>query len=91
MPNTASARKRVRQSASRHALNQWRKRRIKEQIRSFLKAVHGEDVAVAEAEFRKVCGVLDKIAATKTIHRNNAARRKSRLAARLNALKKSKA
>ena len=91
MPNTASARKRVRQSAKRHALNQWRKRRIKEQVRSFLTAVHAHDVALAEDEFRKVCGVLDRIACTKTIHRNNAARRKSRLAARLNALKKSKA
>ena len=91
MPNSASARKRVRQSASRHALNLWRKRRIKEQIRTFLKAVQGHDVTTAESEFRKVCGVLDKIASTKTIHRNNAARRKSRLAARLNALKKAKA
>jgi small subunit ribosomal protein S20 len=91
VPNSASARKRVRQSANRHALNQWRKRRIKDQIRSFMKAVQGHDVSAAESEFRKVCGVLDKIACTKTIHRNNAARRKSRLAARLNALKKAKA
>jgi small subunit ribosomal protein S20 len=87
VPNTASARKRVRQSAKRQALNLWRDRRIKTQIKSFLKAVQDQDVAAAETEFRKTCSVLDKIACTKTIHRNTAARRKSRLAARLQALK----
>ena len=46
-----------------------------------------QDLATAEAAFRKTCGVLDKIACTSTLHRNTVARRKSRLARRLNALK----
>lgn len=91
MPNTESAKKRVRQTKKRNALNNWRKRQIKDQTKVFLKTLTAGDVAAAETEFRKVAAILDKIATKKTIHRNAAARRKSRLAKRLNALKKTKA
>ena len=87
MPNSNSAKKCVRQNAKRHALNQWRKRRIADQVKSFLKAVQDQDVKTAETEYRKTCGILDKISCTSTLHRNTAARRKSRLARRLNMLK----
>jgi len=83
MPNSVSSKKRVRQNATRRARNQWRLRRIKEQIKVFLKAVHDQDATAAETEFRKTSALLDRIAATKTIHANNAARRKSRLHKRL--------
>jgi len=88
VPNTQSAQKRVRQTVKRRAINRWRKDRIREQVKTFLKAVHDHDVSTAEQEFRKTCGLLDRVATTSTIHRNAAARRKSRLARRLNALKK---
>lgn len=91
MPNTESAKKRVRQDAKRRARNRWRKTRIKEQINTFLSAVQKNDVETAESEYRKTCGLLDKIACTSTMHRNTAARRKSRLARRLNALKQASA
>ncbi len=87
MPNTASAKKRVRQNAKRRALNTWRKRRIKDQVKTFLKAVQDQDAKTAEAEFRKTCGLLDQVACSGTIHRNTAARRKSRLSRRLRELK----
>ena len=87
MPNSPSAKKRVRQDAKRRALNNWRKRRVKDQTKSFLKAVQAHDVTTAEAEFKKVCSVLDKVACTSTMHRNTAARRKSRLSRRLRDLK----
>jgi small subunit ribosomal protein S20 len=90
VPNTESAKKRVRQSASRNARNLWRKRRIKNDVSGFLKAVASGDAAAAETEMRKAAQTLDKIAATGTIHKNTAARRKSRMAARLASLKKSK-
>ncbi|UCD74174.1 MAG: 30S ribosomal protein S20 [Phycisphaerales bacterium] len=88
MPNTESAKKRVRQTVKRNALNQWRKRRIKEQVKLFLKAVQDQDVKAAEAEYRKTCGILDKVACTSTMHRNTAARRKSRLSRRLVEMKR---
>jgi small subunit ribosomal protein S20 len=89
--HTLSAKKRVRQNATHHSRNLWRKRRIKDQVKAFLKAVHEQDVKAAEEEYRKTCGILDRIACTSTIHRNTAARRKSRLARRLKALKASTA
>jgi small subunit ribosomal protein S20 len=87
VPTTTSARKRTRQNVKRRSISNWRKRRIKIQVKSFLKAVQEQDVKTAEAEYRKTCGILDKVACTSSIHRNTAARRKSRLAKRLNALK----
>lgn len=87
MPNTNSAKKRMRQDAVKHSRNLWRKRRIKDQVKKFLSAVQTQNVASAEEEYRKTAGLLDKIAGTRTIHRNAAARRKSRLARRLKDLK----
>jgi small subunit ribosomal protein S20 len=88
VPTSTSAKKRARQTVKRQALNNWRKRRIKSQSKSFLKAVQEQNLDKAETEYRKTCGVLDRIACTSTLHRNAAARRKSRLARRLNALRK---
>ncbi len=87
MPNIKSAKKRMRQDAVKRSRNLWRKRRIKNQIKSFLTALQGQDVQAAETEFRKACGLLDKIACTGTIHANTAARRKSRLSRRLREMK----
>lgn len=86
MPTSLSAKKRVRQNASRRSLNRWRMRNIKEQIKTFLNAVQAQDAKTAEVEFRKTCGILDKMACTSTLHRNYASRRKSRLHKRLKAL-----
>ena len=88
MPNTNSAKKRMRQDAVKHSRNLWRKRRIKDQIKSFQSAVHSHDVPAAEEQFRKTCGLLDKIAATSAIHKNTAARRKSRMSRTLRDMKK---
>lgn len=88
MPNKDSAKKRMRQDAVKHSRNLWRKRRIKDQLKKFTAAVHDQKPDVAQDEFRKTCGLLDKIACTGTIHRNTAARRKSRLSRQLAAMKK---
>ena len=89
MPNTESAKKRVRQNAKRRALNNWRKRRVKSQVKSFLDAIQHSDADKAETEYRKVCSVLDKVSCAGTIHKNTAARHKSRLSRRLKELKAS--
>lgn len=90
MPNTESAKKRVRQSAKNNARNLWRKRRVKDASGDFIKAIASGDASAAEKAMRAAAKTLDKIAATGTIHKNNAARRKSRMAAKLAALKKGK-
>ncbi|MBT4524616.1 MAG: 30S ribosomal protein S20 [Phycisphaerae bacterium] len=87
MPQSRSAKKDVRQNAKRRAINHWRKRQVKDQSKSFLDALTVKDVALAETEFKKYCGLLDKISCTSTMHKNTAARRKSRFSRRLRDLK----
>ncbi len=83
MAHTLSAKKRIRQNAQRRARNRWRKGRVKEAVRRFDELVQAGD-ANAAAEQLKVCfKTLDQVAAKGTIHKNAAARKKSRLSARL--------
>ena len=87
VPQSRSAKKDVRQNAKRRAVNHWRKRRIKDQSKSFLDAIASKDVELAETEYKKYCGLVDKISCTSTLHKNTAARRKSRFSKRLLELK----
>jgi small subunit ribosomal protein S20 len=82
-----SAKKRVRQNIKRRARNRARKTVVKEQVKVFMTALAGGDMGKAEQEFRKTAQWLDKVAAKGSIHKNTAARRRSRLARRLNAAK----
>jgi small subunit ribosomal protein S20 len=88
--HSLSAKKRVRQSIKRRARNRFRKEQLKDQIKSFTSAVTHGDVKKAEEEFRKTAQRLDKVAAKHTIHKNQASRRRSRMAKRLNALRAGK-
>lgn len=87
MAHSLSAKKRVRQTLKRRARNRFRKEQIKEQVKNFTTALAGGDMAKAEAELNKVAQRLDRVAAKGTIHKNTAARRRSRLAKKLNAVR----
>lgn len=87
MANSRSSEKNVRQTAKRQARNQARKSALKTEIRKFQEAVRTGDAGKASQQFVSVTKKLDQTAAKGTLHRNTAARRKSRLAKRLNALK----
>jgi small subunit ribosomal protein S20 len=83
MPNNASARKRMRQEAKRRLHNRSVKSLVKTQITKARIAISsGQD---AEEAVRAAVSELDRAAKKGVIHRNNAARRKSRLMKRLNA------
>lgn len=86
MAHALSARKRVRQNAKRRILNRARKSQVKTQIKRFESIIAQGDVEAAKEEFRQVSKKLDKTAATSTMHKKTASRKKSRLAKRLNAL-----
>lgn len=86
MAHSVSAKKRIRQNVTERARNRWRKSQIKAETKKFLSAVHDGDEGKAKEQFRVVSKELDKVAAKGTIHKNAAARRKSRLAAKLNAM-----
>lgn len=86
MANTASARKRIRQTAKRTERNQARKSRM----RTFVKKVEvacatGDKAAAAEA-LRLAQPEMQRAAGKGVIHRNTVARKISRLAARVKAL-----
>lgn len=91
MAHSLSAKKRIRQNIKNRARNRARKVLIKDQIKGFTAAVTGGDFAKAETELRQVARRLDKVAAKGTIHKNTAARKRSRLARRLNAARTAKA
>ena len=90
MAHSLSAKKRVRQSIKRRARNRARKELIKDQVKTFTTALSSGDFAKAETELRKVTQRLDRVASKHTIHKNTAARKRSRLARRLNAAKAAK-
>jgi small subunit ribosomal protein S20 len=73
MPNTPSAKKRLRQDAKKRLRNQAAKTRIKTETR---KVLTGGDIKTAFS-------AIDRASAKGIIHRNAAARKKSRLAKRV--------
>ena len=90
MADSPSAKKRIRQNIKRNARNRWRKEQVKGALKSFQQALRQGDASVA-AEQLKLCEKnLDRVAATGTIHKKTASRRKSRLAKALNKLRRGK-
>lgn len=83
MPHSASAKKRHRQNLRNRERNRVVKSEIKTKIRKLLDAISTGDVAAAKEQFRGMTKTTDRAAASGTIHRNRAARIKSRLSARL--------
>ena len=88
MPNSTSAKKRLRQSQDRRLRNRSIKSALRTQIRKVRVAAQGGDIETSEKEFVLATKKLDQAAAKKVIHGNQAARLKSRLSA---AIKKAKA
>ena len=87
MAHSLSAKKRVKQNLKRRMINRTRKSAVKTQIKHFESALAGGDAKAAAEQFRLVAKRLDRVASTSTMHKKTAARKKSRLAKRLNALK----
>jgi len=84
MANSASAAKRVRQQERNRIRNRARKQRLKTETRKLLDALHDGKTDAAKDSYRVLTKHLDQTAAKGTLHKNTAARRKSRLAKRLN-------
>ena len=83
MANTRSAAKQARASLRRGAQNKSIKSRLHTLEKKFLAAVAAKKAEDANAVYRLLTSALDKAAKTQVIHRNNASRKKSRLAAHL--------
>lgn len=87
MPNTASAERRMRNSARRHQQNRGVKSRLKTLDKAFQAAITAGRKDDAAKALRTVASALDKAAKTGVIHAATAHRKTSRLAKSLNRLK----
>jgi len=86
--HSLSAKKRTRQNTKRRALNRARRTGLKTKLRKCQDTFQRGSLPETEQACRTAFQTLDREANRRTIHRNAAARRKSRMARRLNALKK---
>jgi len=80
MPNSASAAKRLRQSAKRRLHNRISKKLVKTSIKKAIQSATETDLPKSEADFRAAMAKIDKAGARRILHPNTAARRKSKLA-----------
>lgn len=87
MPNTKSAKKRLKQSTARRVRNRATKSLLKTEVKKVRDAIGAGDLEKGAAEFRLASKKLDQAAAAKVIHANAAARVKSRLSAALKSAK----
>lgn len=85
MAHSLSAKKRIRQNAKRRALSRWRLRAMRDAIKAFMTVCGTGSNEEATTAYRTAAGIIDRTAQKGVIHRNQAARRKSRLNARLKA------
>ena len=79
MPNTKGAKKRLRQSVVRRDRNRIRKTRLRHSLRKFREAIAAKNIDDAKVASTVTAKMLDKAAAKGIIHRNKAARLKSRM------------
>ena len=86
MANTPSAKKRAKQAEKRRSHNASLRSMVRTYIKRTLSAIAGGDYAVATEAYKKAVPVIDRMADKGIIHKNKAARHKSRLNAQVKAL-----
>lgn len=86
MPNIKSAIKRVKTNDKRRALNASQKSALRSAVKVADQSLVGTDVEAAKVAIATASKKLDKAVTKGLIHKNAAARKKSRLAKKLNAL-----
>ena len=86
MANTKSAKKRLRQTERRTAVNRARTSRVRTYLRRVEEAIASGDKTAAAEAFKAVQPELMRGAQHRIMHRNTASRKISRLARRINAM-----
>lgn len=87
MANIKSAKKRISVIAKKTLINKSHRSALKTTEKRVLEAITAGDMAVATEKYNTFVKKVAQAAANGTIHRNKAARKMSRLALKLNALK----
>jgi small subunit ribosomal protein S20 len=86
LANIKSAQKRARQSVKHRANNMAMRSKMRTYLKKVSADIESGDRAAAEASFKAAMPVLDSMVNKGIVHRNKAARHKSRLNARINSL-----
>ena len=86
MANIKSARKRARQSEEQRQHNTSLRSEFRTAVKNVKKAIEGGDKAAAQALVANAFSTIDSIADKDIIHKNKAARHKSRLSAAIKAM-----
>ncbi len=86
MANIKSAKKRAKQTIVRNARNNAQRSQLRTAVKKVLKALDANDAKGAQEAFTVAQPILDRFSARGLIHKNKAARHKSRLTARIKAL-----
>ena len=86
MANTASARKRIRQTARRTVRNQARKSRMRTFVKKVELAIAGGNKSEAAAALQAAQPEMQRAAGKGVIHANTVSRKISRLAARIKSI-----
>ena len=86
MANTAQAKKRARQNEARFAVNKMRRSRIRTELRKVEEAIASGNKTAAAAALKAAQPELMRGVTKGVFHKNTAARKMSRLAARVKAL-----
>lgn len=79
MANHKSAEKRARQNIKRNAINRGNRGRLRTQIKKLRTALAGNDKATSSEQLNPTVSLIDKMVNKGIIHKNTAARYKSRL------------
>ncbi|AXI83225.1 30S ribosomal protein S20 [Xylella taiwanensis] len=87
MANIKSAKKRAKQTVARNTRNTAQRSMLRTAVKKVIKALDTRDIVGAETAFAVAQPILDRFSARGLIHKNKAARHKSRLTARIKALK----
>lgn len=86
MANTIQARKRARQAEVHRERNAALRSMLRTYIKKVVKAVEAKDKDGAQQAYREAVSVIDRVAAKGILHKNAAARHKSRLNTRVRSL-----
>jgi small subunit ribosomal protein S20 len=84
--NTPSAKKRAKQAEKRRSHNASQRSMVRTYIKNVIKAIEAKDVALATTAYTLAVPVIDRMADKGIIHKNKAARHKSRLNGHIKAL-----
>jgi small subunit ribosomal protein S20 len=86
LANSASAKKRAKQAEEHRARNTAKRSMVRTFIKKVVRAIESKDKDAAAAAYKEAVPVIDRMACKGIIHKNKAARHKSRLNEKIRAL-----